>query len=191
MGSHNFPNLSLLASFLFLLTTTHPTKFVLGDDDLILKTCKNTPYTDLCVSSLKSDPTSSDSDLKGLATIMVNVGIANATETSSYLSSKLTSSTGDTTLLKKVFRLCAVKYSYATDSLKSCVQDLSEENYDYASVHVTAAADYPNACRNAFKRYPGLGYPNELKGREDGLKHICAVVLGILEQIYFTDNRHA
>lgn len=180
-------NSLLVVIFVLLLNCS---KLVQSDDDLIRQTCKNTQYSDLCFSSLKSDPSSSESDLKGLATIMVNLGIANSTETYSYLSSKLSTSSnnGDSSVqLKKVFRLCAVKYSYATDSLKSSLQDLSMENYDYASIHVTAAMDYPNSCRNGFKRFPGLGYPNEIKSREDGLKRICAVVLGILEQISSTD----
>lgn len=182
MGS-NIPSLLLLILLFSLYDTNYSSKLVKGDDDLIQKTCKSTRYFDLCISSLKSDPTSSQSDLKGLATIMVNVGISNATDTYAYLASQLLSSTSDNTM-KKVLTTCAVKYYYANDSLKSSIQDLSEENYDYASMHAAAAADYPNVCRNAFRRYPGLGYPPELKVREEGLKHICAVVLGILDQLY-------
>ncbi|XP_074279293.1 cell wall / vacuolar inhibitor of fructosidase 2-like [Silene latifolia] len=182
-------NFYILSIFLILYTTINPsTNLATADDELIRKTCKTTKYIDLCISSLKSDPTSSQSDLKGLATIMINVGILNATDTYSYLSTQLQSSSTSTTTsdatLKKVVTLCAQKYYNANDSLNSCNDDLSFDNYDYAIMHVTAAADYPNVCHNAFRRYRGVAYPSALKVREDGLKKICGVVLGILNQLY-------
>ena len=177
MGSTIF-----LLFFLSLAFPTQPHIFVTGDANLIQKTCKSTKYYDLCLSSLKSDPNSRNTDTKGLAIIMVGIGMANATATSSYLSSQLLSSsyTNDTNM-KKVLKECGGKYSYAADALKASVQDLVGESYDYAYMHITAAADYPNACHNAFKRYPGLAYPLEVARREDGLKHICYVVLGIID----------
>ncbi|KAF2284414.1 hypothetical protein GH714_021606 [Hevea brasiliensis] len=111
---------------------------------------------------------------------MIGIGIANATATSSYLSSQLPSSANDT-ILKKVLKECADKYSYAGDALQASVQDLAVESYDYAYMHIMAAADYPNGCHNAFKRYPGLAYPPEIARREKGLKQICDVVLGIVD----------
>lgn len=173
------------ASFLFLLLLAfQPSFYIAGEADLIQKTCKNTKYYDLCVSSLESDPTSPNADTKGLAVIMVGIGTANATATSSYLSSQFLSATNDG-IMKKVLKECAYKYSYANDSLRASLQDLAAESYDYAYLHITAAADYPNACHNAFKRYKGLAYPPELARREDGLKHICDVVLGIVNLLSF------
>ncbi|KAG6657382.1 hypothetical protein CIPAW_04G086900 [Carya illinoinensis] len=136
-----------------------PYIFVTGDASQIQKTCKSTKYYELCLSSLKSDPTSLNADTKGLAVIMVGIGMANATATSSFLSPQLLSTTNDT-ILKK---------------------DLIDESYDYAYMHASAAADYPNACRNVFKRYPGSAYPSELARREEALKQLCYVVLGIID----------
>ncbi|KAK9714499.1 hypothetical protein RND81_06G099100 [Saponaria officinalis] len=180
----------LIFSFIFLNTINSQTRVAKANDDLIRKTCKTTKYTDLCISSLKSDPTSSKSDLKGLATIMVNVGILNATDTYSYLSTQLQNTTSDATM-RKVLELCTLKYSYANDSLKSSMDDLLVENYDYASMHVTAAADYPNGCRIAFKWYRSLAYPAQLKARENGLKRICGVVLGIFDQLFIVFGAHS
>ncbi|CAN4126296.1 unnamed protein product [Withania somnifera] len=157
--------------------------------DLIQKTCKNTKYYDLCVSSLKSDSTSLKADTKGLATIMVKIGMANATATNSYLtSSKLVLNTtnytnDDVALMKKLLKDCADKYALATNALKDSLQDLNNEVYDYAYMHVMAAADYPNVCHNGFRRNPRLDYPPQLSIREDGFKHICDVVLGILDAL--------
>ncbi|KAG8383808.1 hypothetical protein BUALT_Bualt04G0052300 [Buddleja alternifolia] len=167
-----------------ILASFNPTLSAHGNSDLIQKTCKNTQYYDLCVSLLKSDNSSAKADTKGLALIMVKLGMANATATNSYLSFKMTSTTNDT-LMKKVMKECADKYASANDALQNSVQDLSDEVYDYAYIHVMAAADYPNACHDAFKRYPGLVYPHELAIREDGLKRICDVILGIIDTLGF------
>jgi len=156
--------------------------FVNGDATLIKSTCKNTKYYNLCFSSLKSNPSSPNADTKGLAVIMVGIGMTNATSTSSYLSSKFLTPTNNTTL-KRVLKECADKYNYAGDSLQASVQDLANEEYDYAYIHITAARDYPNACHNAFKRVPDLVYPPELATRENGLKHICDVAMGIIDNL--------
>ncbi|CAK7354968.1 unnamed protein product [Dovyalis caffra] len=182
MGSTIF--LFLLLSLAFPHCIFHqPIVFVNGDMRLIQETCKNTKYYDLCVSSLKRNATSTKADTKGLAIIMIGVGMANATATSSYLSSQLFSTTPNDPILKKVLKECADKYSYAADALQNSVRDLGTESFDYAYMHVMGASDYPNACRNAFRRYPGLAYPSELARREAGLKHICDVVLGIIDHL--------
>lgn len=169
---------------LILLISLDPILSSNVTSDLIQNTCRNTKYYELCVSSLKSDSSSSNADTKGLALIMIKVGMANATATNSYLSSKALSMANDTSM-KKVMRDCADKYRFANDALQSSVQDLSDEMYDYAYMHVMAASDYPNACRNGFKRYPGLMYPAQLASREDGLKRICDVVLAIVDALSF------
>ncbi|KAK9292379.1 hypothetical protein L1049_020346 [Liquidambar formosana] len=177
MGS---TSLIFLLSLSFLHFFHQPLLLVAADADFIRKTCKKTDYYDLCVSSLKSNSTSANADTKGLAVIMVGIGMVNATATSSYLSTQLLSTTNDT-LMKKVLKECSDKYSYATDALHASLQDLAMESYDYANMHIMAAADYPNACHNAFKRYSGLAYPPEIARREEGLKRICDVVLGIID----------
>ncbi|XVF19361.1 hypothetical protein REPUB_Repub11eG0104200 [Reevesia pubescens] len=172
------------SSFSFFVLLSLALTLVNGDADLIQKTCKTTKYYDLCVSSLKSDPTSVNSDTKGLAMIMAGVGMANATTTSTFLSFQLLTTTNDT-ILKKVLKECSNKYAHAGDALQASVQDFASESYDYAYMHIMAAADYPNACHNAFRRYPRLIYPQEIASREDGLKHICDVVLSIIENLGF------
>ncbi|KAF8039306.1 hypothetical protein BT93_B1748 [Corymbia citriodora subsp. variegata] len=49
--------------------------------DLIEQTCRLTPFYDLCLSSLKSDPTSGAADLRGLARIMAGSVLAGASRT--------------------------------------------------------------------------------------------------------------
>ncbi|KAF8404378.1 hypothetical protein HHK36_009261 [Tetracentron sinense] len=177
---------SLAFLFLVLLPLSFPgfihqsVLLVSGDVDLIQNTCKSTKYYDLCISSLKSDPTSLKADTRGLATIMVGIGMVNATGTYSYLSSQLLSTANDT-LMKKVLKECADKYLFAKEAFQASLHELSSEHFDYAYMHVTAAADYPNACQHGFKRYPGLVYLSELARREEELKHLCDVALGIID----------
>ncbi|XAR73185.1 Pectinesterase [Bertholletia excelsa] len=173
--------LVFLVSIAFLIFLNHLIFVAIADSALIQQTCKSTKYYELCVSSLKSNPASPKADTKGLAVIMVGVGISNATATASYLSSQVVNTSTNGTLIRKVLKQCADKYSYATNALQSTLGDLSADSFDYASMHVMAAADYPNACHNAFKRYSGLPYPPELAAREDGLKRICDVVLDIID----------
>lgn len=180
-------SLLLLTAAAFLIL--QPCPAVVAEVDLISRTCESTKFPNLCVSSLKSDPTSPNADTKGLAMIMVGIGMANATATSSYLYSQSQNLNNQTTsskavMMRKVVRECSDKYLHASNALQDSLQDLAEENYDYAFMHISAAADYPNACHNGFKRIKGLlAYPSELARRENGLKHICDVVSGIVNQL--------
>ncbi|KAK8556648.1 hypothetical protein V6N13_064666 [Hibiscus sabdariffa] len=173
-----------MSSFFYILflLSLPLTSLTNGDDDLIQKTCKITKYYDLCVSTLESDPISMVSDTKGLVIILVGVATANATNTSTFLSSESLSTTNDTTL-KEVFKECSDKYAYAGDALRASVQDLASESYDYASMHVMAAVDYPNACHNTFIGYPKQIYPQEIAHREDVLKHLCDLILDIIRYL--------
>lgn len=128
--------LVLILSISFTNVFEQPFAYVNGDTDLIQRTCKTTKYYDLCLSSLKSDSTSPVADTKGLAVIMVRIGMANATSTNSYLTSQLfppkTTNSNDA-LKKRVLKECAEKYLYAGVALKSTLQNLKDELYDYAS----------------------------------------------------------
>ncbi|TQD82552.1 hypothetical protein C1H46_031897 [Malus baccata] len=50
------------------------------DANLIAQTCNQTPYPDLCISTLQSDPRSAKADVKGLGIIMVDAVKAKARE---------------------------------------------------------------------------------------------------------------
>ncbi|KAI3695931.1 hypothetical protein L1987_78936 [Smallanthus sonchifolius] len=176
------PFLILIISY-----TQNPSNlFANGDMNLIQKTCKTTKFYDLCISSLESDSTSPQADTKGLAIIMARFAMANATNTNSFLSSSvLVKNNTSDSLMKKVLKQCANRYMAAGSSLQDSVKDLGSELYDYAYMHVMAAADYANSCHNAFKRYPNLIYPPEIAAREEGLKHICDVVMGIIDNLAY------
>ncbi|CAF2037334.1 unnamed protein product [Brassica rapa] len=168
--------------FLLLLILSSTLLSVKSNTTTIESTCKTTNYYDLCVSALKSDPRSPTADTKGLAAIMASVGMTNATATASYIAKNLTA-TANNTALKKVLKDCSDKYTLAADSLRLTIQDLDDEAYDYAYMHVLAAQDYPNVCRNIFRRAKGLVYPAEISRCEVSLRSICGVVSGILDRL--------
>lgn len=155
---------------------------VSADSDLIEKTCKTTKYYELCISSINQQQKKAET-AKELAVIMAKVGVANATATNAFLSSQLLISTTTDPIMKKLFKECANKYGFASDSLEACVGDLENDLFEFAYMHVMAAADYPNVCRNEFKRYPTLSYPSQIALREEGLKRICVVVMGIIDNL--------
>ncbi|KAI3996191.1 hypothetical protein MKX01_022685 [Papaver californicum] len=157
-------------------------QFATGDAVSIRNICKTTNNNKLCVSSLKSNSSSLTTDIRGLAVIMIGIGMGNATRTATYLSSQMLSNTNDV-VMKKVLKECADKYTYANDALQSSLQDLSNMSFDYAFVDVTAAKDYPNGCHNAYRRFPGLAYPPEMARREEYLVQICDIALGIIGKL--------
>lgn len=171
--------------FIFLLSLLI---FPCADPNYIHKTCKLTNHYHLCLSFLNSNSTSANVVAHGLTLIMISVGTANATATSTYLSSQSLSSASNYSALKRVLKECADKYSFAGDALQDSAQYLVLKNNDYVAVHATAVADYPNACRNVFNRFPRLIYLSEIAPREESLKEICDVILGILEHIGWWRN---
>lgn len=79
-----------------------------GDGDLVDQICKKTPFYDLCSSILHSNPLAPKSDSKGMALIMVNDILANATDTLSYIE-ELIKQTSDEQLEQQL-AFCAESY---------------------------------------------------------------------------------
>ncbi|XP_072973628.1 pectinesterase inhibitor 28-like [Typha angustifolia] len=162
--------------FFLLLTIFFPAQS--SSTSLLQKTCNATTYYDFCLASLASKPESSKADVRGLSAIAVGIAVANATSTSSFTSS-LANATADPSL-RAVLRTCAAKYANAREALRSSLDALAAESYDYAFVHVSAAAEYPSVCHVLFRQVPRLVYPPELARREEALEHLCTIALDII-----------
>lgn len=171
-----------ILSFLLLILSL-PTFLSFADMGLVQQTCQSTNYYDLCMASFQTNPNSLQADVPGLASIITNLAMANATDTSSFLS-KLANNTRDPPI-KKVLGECARRYTDAGAALSGSVEEIETESYDYAMVQVMAAKEYTNSCHNLFKLKQGAGgklikYPAELAKREDGLVRLCDVSLAII-----------
>ncbi|KAM0826130.1 hypothetical protein ACQ4PT_069090 [Festuca glaucescens] len=163
---------------------------------LVQSTCNATTYYDLCVAALLSDPSSSTADLRGLCAIAVSAAATNASATAADLANTTSSSaattgpisTGSTSepgsdgrvrVQAPLLQACAAKYGEAREALLEARESVGEEAYDYAFVHVSAAAEYPAVCRTLFRRMRAA-YPVELAKREEGLEHLCTVAIDII-----------
>ncbi|KAJ6798468.1 cell wall / vacuolar inhibitor of fructosidase 2-like [Iris pallida] len=174
--------ISFFTVFFFFLLPFLSFSLPLETSNLLIQTCNATTYYDFCVASLSSSPRASTAaDATALTGIAIDLGIANATNTSSFASSL--SKAARSPSLASLLAACADKYARAAEALGSSRDALKEGNYDYASVHASSAAEYPDVCRVLFQRSKGqaaAAYPAELARREDALKRLCAVALDII-----------
>lgn len=152
---------------------------------LVRATCNSTAYYDICVAALAADPSSTTADVRGLSAIAVSAAATNASA-SAAAAAALANATGtaqepaaDVTV-QALLRTCAAKYADARDALGLARDSIAQQDYDYASVHVSAAAEYPKVCKTLFRRQRPGAYPVELAQREEALEQLCSVALGII-----------
>ncbi|CAO2205480.1 unnamed protein product [Urochloa humidicola] len=150
---------------------------------LVRATCNSTTYPDLCVSALGADPSSATADVRGLSAIAVSAAAANASggaaTAAALANGTATEGTADATV-QALLRACAAKYGAARDALAAARESIAAQDYDFAAVHVSAAAEYPQVCRALFRRQRPGAYPPELAAREEALRQLCSVALDII-----------
>nr|BAD09396.1 nvertase/pectin methylesterase inhibitor -like [Oryza sativa Japonica Group] len=153
---------------------------------LVRATCNSTAYYDVCVSALAADPSSTTADVRGLSAIAVSVAAANASG-AAQAAAALANGTaplaaaaaGDGTV-QALLRACAGKYGDARDALAAAKESMGQQDYDLATVHVSAGAEYPQVCKALFRRQRPGAYPAELAAREEALNKLCSVALDII-----------
>ncbi|XP_047074003.1 pectinesterase inhibitor 28-like [Lolium rigidum] len=155
---------------------------------LVRTTCNSTAYYDLCVSSLAADPSSATADVRGLSAIAVSAAASNASASAAALGSNVTAQGGAAVdgTVQALLRTCAVKYGQARDALAAAKVSIAQQDYDYAAVHVSAAAEYPQVCKTLFRRQRPGAYPAELAAREEALNQLCSVALDIISLLSAT-----
>ncbi|CAM0910661.1 unnamed protein product [Alopecurus aequalis] len=149
---------------------------------LVRTTCNSTAYYDLCVAALAADPSSTTADVRGLSAIAVSAAASNASASAAALGANVTAQGGasvDSTV-QALLRTCAGKYGQARDALTAASGSIAQQDYDYAAVHVSAAAEYPQVCKVLFRRQRPGAYPAELAAREEALNQLCSVALDII-----------
>ena len=162
--------LSLILFLLFPLLTASSSSFT---SPLIQSTCNSTTNYSLCISTLKSEPNSlKATNIEDLSKISITISLSYATNTSSYMLAPAPTMAGASAL-----RTCAQRYGNAREALQWALDALGDENYDYAAVHLGAAAEYPGMCRALFQ---GLSYPAEVARRERELKGLCQLDLDLV-----------
>ncbi|KAF4354318.1 hypothetical protein G4B88_007447, partial [Cannabis sativa] len=118
-------------------------------NDLIEQTCKKTPHYDLCVSTLKSNPESSDSDLRGLAHIMVDTVLSKASDTLNFIRALLKQAPDEN--LEKSLAYCAELYIPVVKySLPQVIDALTGGHFGFANYGISDAAKQAQACEKTF-----------------------------------------
>uniref|UniRef100_A0A6N2LUI1 Pectinesterase inhibitor domain-containing protein n=1 Tax=Salix viminalis TaxID=40686 RepID=A0A6N2LUI1_SALVM len=140
-------------------------------DDLINKTCRKTPDYNLCVSSLQSNPKSLDADVQGLADIMANITLSNATDTLSYIQI-LVSQTKDP-MLEQSLAYCAEVYIPVVQYiLPQAINVFSKGGYGFAKYGISYAADEVGSCTVSKKSL--------LADRKQLMLDLCGVTVAII-----------
>ncbi|KAJ9153455.1 hypothetical protein P3X46_026890 [Hevea brasiliensis] len=141
-------SLLVLLVFIFPVHATIPS--IIGSN-LIDQTCKQTPYYELCVWSLISNPHSFSTDVKGLAKIMAFTIEAKATHTLERINHLLEYSSNLTQKELQGLRACADRYSVIIKGdVPQAIDALRTGNYKFAQEGINDAAIEAISCEEEF-----------------------------------------
>lgn len=143
-----------------------------SDINLIETTCKNTPFYNLCYSTLKSDPRSSTADVSGLALIVAHSANAKAIATLSQISALLLSVKDPT--LEKALEGCIESYNTIIQAdIPVAIDAIEKHDPKFAVQSATDAGNEAQNCENNFAGKP----PNSLIFSGNKAVHDLSVVL--------------
>ncbi|GMJ08598.1 hypothetical protein like AT3G17152 [Hibiscus trionum] len=118
-------------------------------EDLIQQICKKTRFFTLCDSSLRSDPRSSNADLKGLASISVEILQEKANDTLTFIIDLYKNTTNPD--LSRFYGSCIEDYGTSVDRLlPEAAKALGSKDYLTAKSDVADVAPYIDACDQQF-----------------------------------------
>ncbi|KAK8661851.1 hypothetical protein V6N13_091442 [Hibiscus sabdariffa] len=119
-------------------------------NSLIESTCTKTPFPDLCISTLKSDPRSSTADVSGLALIVADSVNAEAMATLNQISTLLKSATDPN--MKKALSGCVDSYNTIIKAdIPVAIDAIEKKNPKYAVDSATDAGDEAQRCEGSFR----------------------------------------
>ncbi|KAA8527346.1 hypothetical protein F0562_034939 [Nyssa sinensis] len=122
---------------------------VAGDTELITKTCKQTPYYQLCVSTLQSDPRSSKADIPGLGLIIVAAVKAKVKNTLKLIKQL----EGSNPRLKAPLSDCNQVYNAVVIAdIPEAVEALTKGDPKFAENGMSDAAIEAQQCESGFKQ---------------------------------------
>ncbi|XVF66084.1 hypothetical protein PTKIN_Ptkin10aG0005800 [Pterospermum kingtungense] len=144
-STSSLPNFSLL--LLLLVAISLPS--IQADDDLVDQICRKTPFYDLCISTLRSNSNTTNSDVKGLASVMADILLANATDTLNYIQAQI-NQTSDPQM-ERALAYCAELYIPVVKyNLPQAIDALSKGQFEFASDGLSDAAKQADACEKNF-----------------------------------------
>ncbi|KAM7462497.1 hypothetical protein LguiA_030618 [Lonicera macranthoides] len=136
-------------------------------DDLVERVCKTTMDPSLCVSTLRSNPRSSSSDVKGLAHIMLEVSLIKGSDNFAQVK-KLVRNVTDP-IEKQCLDDCVIQYGLLIDDVNEAIHYLESNSFRDANGHAGWAADDAETCENCFIE---LKHPSPLTDRNNLVIHL-------------------
>ncbi|XWS14230.1 hypothetical protein CRYUN_Cryun36dG0105300 [Craigia yunnanensis] len=122
-------------------------------NNLIETTCKQTPFFNLCVSTLQSDPRSSTADVAGLAHIAADSVNAKATATLNQITGLLKSAKDPN--LQKALQSCVDSYNTIVKAdIPVAIEAIVKGNPKFAVQSATDAANEAQDCEKSFANPP-------------------------------------
>ncbi|KAM7466527.1 hypothetical protein LguiB_014089 [Lonicera macranthoides] len=162
---------------LFLLFSVHQSFATKSfkKDDLVEQVCKTTMDPSLCESTLRSNPRSSSSDVKGLAHIMLEVSLSKGSDNFAQVK-KLVGNATDP-IAKQCLDVCVTEYDLLIDDVNEAIHYLESNSFKEANGHAGWAADEAETCEDCFIE---LKHPSPLTDRNNLFVHLGRVSRDII-----------
>ncbi|XVF62418.1 hypothetical protein PTKIN_Ptkin09bG0006100 [Pterospermum kingtungense] len=146
---------------------------VYSDKKLVEKTCRNTFYFDLCVSTLKSDPRSSSADVAGLAHIAADSVEAKATATLNQITGLL--KTANDPNLQKALQSCVDSYTTIKTAIEVAITEIVRDNPKFVVNMANDAAAEAEICEVSFADPP----KSPISGSNEAVHDLSSVLASI------------
>ncbi|OAY38689.1 hypothetical protein MANES_10G035400v8 [Manihot esculenta] len=168
----------LMFLFLFYFSTSTSVQGA----DIIEETCKKTEYYDLCVKTLRSDPRSSNADLKGLTQITLEASLVFGRGAFIKIK-KMYNETKDKGL-KSCLHVCVENYELAVViNLPGAIKLLGRNKFNDVNSYLSAAYDAPETCLDSFSEEPKTDVPPALAAWNDHFEQLCTIALDMLSNL--------
>lgn len=178
--SKTIHTMSYSVSFFLISTLLLLLRTATCQEDLVSTTCSQTPFSDTCLSSLRSDSRSQNSDVKGLATIALEKSIDDATETKAHIDYLIKLHNPNQTEYEfKCLKECMEEYSEALDNLQESYLALNTSSFDDVNSDVAAAMSDAESCENGYEEEQLLQNPSPLTERNKIFSELCSNFLAI------------
>lgn len=153
-----------------------------GIAGLIEQTCRLTPFYDLCVASLRSDPTSGAADVRGLAHIMAGSVLASASRTLDRIQELLGQAPDPES--ERPLAYCAELYIPVVKyTLPQAIDALDKGQLGFAVYGLSDAAKEVEACE---KNLAGQGGASPVTEGNEQVRNLVDVALAIIKILHKT-----
>ncbi|KAL5713143.1 hypothetical protein ACHQM5_015248 [Ranunculus cassubicifolius] len=160
---------------LILSTTQISANAPAAGKDHIAQACDNAVNEQLCIDTLRADPTSKTADVPGLAAIAIKLAVSNATAITEKIKQLLPTITD--TFEKGCLKTCEENYLAATEQLDDTLAAIKSKGYKDATTWIQAAMTDSESCEECYEAKPG--YKSKIKDENTMFQQLCGNALAI------------